>query len=292
TGIKTNIVYAKKGLAERLQAEGRNTPADVILTVDIARLYVYSDKNLLAKIKSKKLQKNIPSHLRSEDNSWFGLSKRVRVIAVSNERIDNNLIKRYEDLSNPILKNKICSRPGSHVYNRALMSSMIEAIGLNKAEEWAIGMVSNFARRPQSNDRAQLRGIYQGECDLAIVNHYYYGKLKYSNIKEQRKWMENISLVFPNQGKDDRGVHVNISGGGVVKYSKNKNDAIKFLEFLSDEYAQKLYGDINYEYPVNLNVMFSDKLKSWGQFKEDSLPIQRIAIRSSEAQKIIDKVGW
>jgi iron(III) transport system substrate-binding protein len=220
TGIKTNVVYSTKGLAQRLKAEGKNSPADLVLTVDIGRLYIYRDMDLLASIESEKLDKNIPTHLKSNDNTWFGLSKRARIIVTSKERVPAGSINNIEDLSNPRWKNKICSRPGSHVYNRALLASIIAEHGTKKAEEWAIGLVSNLARRPQGNDRAQVKAIYQGQCDIAIINNYYFGKLKYSEDTEQRKWAETLNLIFPNQGLNERGAHVNISGGGVAKFSK------------------------------------------------------------------------
>ena len=292
TGIKTNIVYSKTGLAERLQAEGENTPADLILTVDIARLYVYRDKNLLASIDSPLLTKNIPSYLRSEDNTWFGLSKRVRVIVVNKNRVNIKEIKRMEDLSDPKWEGKICSRPGSHVYNRALMASIIAANGEEKAEKWANALVSNLARRPQGNDRAQVKAIYEGQCDIAIINNYYFGKLKFAEDPKQREWIKNLKLIFPNQEKGDRGSHVNISGGGVVKFSKNKKEAIALLEYLTNKKAQDLYGKINFEYPVNPAVDSSDELRSWGTFREDQLPIINIAKLAPLAQKIIDRSGW
>ena len=292
TGIKTNVVYSKTGLAERLQAEGENSPADVILTVDIARLYVYKDKDLLASIESKKLEKNIPQHLRSPDNTWFGLSKRSRVIVVSKDSDASENIKRIEDLSDPQWKGKICSRPGSHVYNRALMASMIAAHGEVKAEEWAKGLVSNLARRPQGNDRAQVKAIYEGQCEIGIINNYYFGKLKFSDDPKQREWTKNLKLIFPNQEEGDRGSHVNISGGGVVKFSKNKEEAIALLEFLTDKNAQNLYGEINFEYPVNPAISPTKELLSWGTFREDNLQIIKIAELAPLAQKIIDRVGW
>lgn len=292
TGIKTNVVYAKKGLAERLQAEGKNTPADLILTVDIARLHVYADKDLLAKIDSNILHKNIPEHLRSHDNTWFALSKRARVIAVKKDLINSGIVNTYEDLADPILKGRICSRPGSHVYNRALLASIINANGLENAGKWAKNLVANLARRPQGNDRSQLKAIFQGQCDIAIINHYYWGKLNYSPLEENRNWVSNIDLIFPNQGANERGVHINVSGGGVVKYSKNKKLAIKLLEFLSSSFSQNLYGEINYEFPVNPDVSLPEKLNRWGIFKEDKLPIVKIAEKSADAQRIIDKVGW
>tara|TARA_B100000579_G_scaffold2554_1_gene1987 strand:- start:1440 stop:2450 length:1011 start_codon:yes stop_codon:yes gene_type:complete len=292
TGIKTNVVYSKTGLAERLQAEGENSPADVILTVDIARLYVYKDKDLLASIESKKLEKNIPQHLRSPDNTWFGLSKRSRVIVVSKDSDASEKIKRLEDLSDPQWKGKVCSRPGSHVYNRALMASMIAAHGEVKAEEWAKGLVSNLARRPQGNDRAQVKAIYEGQCEIGIINNYYFGKLKFSDDPKQREWTKNLKLIFPNQEEGDRGSHVNISGGGVVKFSKNKEEAIALLEFLTDKNAQNLYGEINFEYPVNPAISPTKELLSWGAFREDNLQIIKIAELAPLAQKIIDRVGW
>ena len=292
TGIKLNVVYSSKGLAQRLAAEGANSPADLILTVDIARLYRYEDLDLLAKIDSKILNEKIPPYLRSKNNTWFGLSKRTRAIAISRERINSGQVLRYEDLADPKLKGKICSRPGSHVYNRALMASMIAAKGENDAEKWAKGLVSNLAKRPQGNDRSQLKSIYSGECDIAIINHYYYGKLTYSKNPDHRKWAKASIIVFPNQGNSDRGAHVNISGGGVVKFSKNKEIAINFLEFLVTDQAQVMYGDVNFEYPINNKSKLPKRLKALGTFKEDNLLIEKIAKLAPKAQEIIDKVYW
>ena len=292
TGIKLNVVYSSKGLAQRLAAEGTNSPADLILTVDIARLYRYEDLNLLAKIDSKILNEKIPPYLRSKNNTWFGLSKRTRAIAISRERVKSGQVLRYEDLADPKLKGKICTRPGSHVYNRALMASMIAAKGENDAEKWAKGLVSNLAKRPQGNDRSQLKSIYSGECDVAIINHYYYGKLTYSKNPDHRKWAKASIIVFPNQGNSDRGAHVNISGGGVVKFSKNKEIAINFLEFLVTDQAQVMYGDVNFEYPINNKSKLPKRLKALGTFKEDNLLIEKIAKLAPKAQEIIDKVYW
>ena len=292
TDIKTNVVYATKGLAQRLKAEGKNSPADVILTVDIGRLYIYDDLDLLAKIESKILDQNIPAHLKSSENKWFALSKRSRIIVVSDQRIGSNEILKIEDLADPKWKGKLCSRPGSHVYNRALMASLMIALGEEKAEEWARSFVSNLARRPQGNDRAQVKAIYEGQCDVAIINNYYYGKLKYSEDPIQRKWAHTVRLIFPNQGEGDRGAHINISGGGVAKHSKNKDLAILLLEFLSKESSQKMYGEINFEYPVNPMVETTDELRSWGSFRADNVKISDIAKITQTAQKIIDRTGW
>lgn len=290
SGVKVNVVFASKGLVQRLLAEGPRSPADLVLTVDIARLDAYADKNLFAPVSSKILVENIPAHLRDTDNRWFGLSKRARVVAIARGRVDPTEITRIEDLADPKWKGRICTRPGSHVYNRALLASLIAANGEQAAEAWARGLVSNLARRPQGNDRAQVKAIYQGVCDIAIINSYYYGKLRTSKVPAQRKWAENIQILFTNQG--DRGNHINISGGGVARYSKNKATAVAMLEFLTQQTAQELYGEINYEFPVNLSVRKSSEVESWGSFKEDQLPIGMIATLAPRAQKIIDRVGW
>ncbi|MBJ90863.1 MAG: iron ABC transporter substrate-binding protein [Woeseia sp.] len=290
TGTKVNIVYASKGLAQRLQSEGVRSPADLVLTVDIARLSGYANKDLLAPITSSILTKNIPYHLRDADNRWFSFSKRARVIVVAKNTKDVSKIRNYEDLSNNEWRGRICLRPGSHIYNRALLSSVINAVGEESAEAWAEGLVKNLARRPQGNDRAQVKAIYEGVCDISIINSYYYGKLKFSDKDYQRKWAESVRLVFPNQ--DNRGTHINISGGGVAKYSKNKEEAVRFLEFLVSNVAQALYGEINYEYPVRPGEKPVPELMSWGDFQEDQAAIERIAELAPVAQKIIDRVGW
>ena len=290
TGTKINIVYASKGLAQRLQAEGSRSPADVILTVDIARLSVYADKNLLATVSSDVLRKNIPSHMRDAAGKWFAFSKRARVIVAAKAAEDTKEIKSYEDLADPKWKGRICARPGSHVYNRALIASFIEHEGEEAAQNWSQAIVDNLARRPQGNDRAQVKAIFEGVCDLAVINNYYFGKLKHSEKPEQREWADSVRLIFPNQ--EGRGTHVNISGGGIAKHSKNKEEAVRFLEFLTSKTAQDLYGAINFEYPVNPSVEASDELKSWGTFKEDNMPIGRISELAPDAQRIIDRVGW
>ena len=292
TGIKTNVVYASKGLVQRLLAEGEASPADVVLTVDIGRLRQYADKNLFASFASEKLRAAIPRHLRSSDNTWFGFSKRSRVIAVSKDLENQDQIKRFENIADKRWNGQVCSRPGSHVYNRALLSSMIAANGEAAARAWAEGMVANLARSPRGNDRAQIKAIYAGECGITIVNHYYYGKLINSSNSEERQWAESVNIIIPNQGENDRGAHINISGGGIAKYSKNRKEAERFLEFLISEEAQKLYASINYEYPVISDVELPDTLTSWGKFKEDSLPIEELANSYLEAQMIIDQVGW
>lgn len=290
TDTNINVVYASRGLAQRLEAEGERSPADVILTVDIARLHIYADKDLLAPVGSDVLKKNIPPHLRDPEDRWFAFSKRARVIVISNKAEDVQEIRRYEDLTDPKWEGRICVRPGSHVYNRALVASFVHHKGAEEAESWVKGLKDNLARRPQGNDRAQVKAIYQGLCDIAIINSYYFGKLKTSDVPEQREWADAVTLVFPNQ--EGRGTHVNISGGGVAKFSQNKEEAIRFLEFLTSPEAQELYGKINFEYPVNPSVEPTEELKGWGQFKEDNMPISKIAELAPEAQRVIDRAGW
>lgn len=292
TGIKTKVLYSDKGLAQRLKSEGRNSPADLVLTVDIARLSTYDRMGLLAETSSDVLEANIPAHLRSDDNTWFGLSKRSRIIVTSKERVPLGEIMRVEDLAKPEWNGRVCTRPGSHVYNRALMASLIAHHGEDEAKRWATNLVNNLARKPQGNDRAQVKAIFEGVCDVAIINNYYYGKMKYSDETAQHDWAKAINIVFPNQGEEDRGAHINLSGAGIAKYSKNKEAALRLLEFLSAPEAQSLYAEINFEYPVNHLGEVSDELKSWGAFKEDQLPIETIAKLSKPAQFIINETGW
>ena len=290
TGIATNVVYASKGLAQRLKAEGEASPADVILTVDIARLSEYADLDLLSPVDSAVLNANIPAELRASDNRWFALSTRARLVVTSKERVAADAISDIEELADPKWEGRVCTRKGSHVYNRSLLASIIAAKGEDAAEAWADGLVANMARRAQGNDRAQAKGIFEGQCDVAIMNHYYYGKMLHGDKEDHRAWANSIRLVFTNQG--GRGNHVNISGGGVAKYSPNRENAVAFLEFLTGSVAQKLYGEVNFEYPVNRSVAPGGVLQSFGEFKSDALPIERLAELAPQAQMIIDRAGW
>ena len=291
TGIKVNVLHAKKGLLERVMSEGDNTPADLILTVDIARLNQFVENDLLTSVDSKILQENIPSHFRDSQNRWFALSKRARILAVSKEHVPLGSINNIEDLANEKWKGKICTRIGSHDYNRSLLASIIAANGEEAAENWAKALVQNLARKPEGNDRNQAKAVHEGICDIAVMNTYYFGKMKFNEKNpEQKEWANSIRLVFTNQS--NRGNHVNVAGGGIIKYSKNKENAQALLEFLTTPDAQKLYSSMNYEYPVNPNVEPSAELNSWGIFIEDQLPVERLAELAPTAQKIIDRVGW
>lgn len=289
--IKVNIVYADGGgLVQRMLSEGKNSPADVILTSDIADLILYADNDLLAPLSSSIIASRIPSELRDQDERWFAVSRRARILAVSKQRVKEGEIRDLEDLAKPQWKGRVCTRQGSHVYNRALMAGMLAAHGSKKAEAWGRGLVANLARKPQGNDRAQAKAIYQGICDVAVMNSYYYGKMKYSDDTQQQKWASSIRLLFTNQA--GRGNHINISGAGMSRYAKHKAHALTFLEFLTTPQAQQIYSEQNFEYPANPNVAASAEVASWGDFKADSLPITRIADLSRQAQKIINRIGW
>lgn len=291
SGIKVNVVFVDKGMVKKIESEGKNTKADGILTVDISRLKEHADAGLLQPVKSAVVEKNIPAYLRDPDGMWVGLTRRVRVIAVSKDRVKEGTVKTYEDLADPKFKGKICTRPGSHVYNRALVASMIAAHGEAKAEEWAKGLVANLARKPQGNDRSQVKAVKEGVCDIALINNYYYGLMKFNQKNpEQKAWADSVYLVFPNQ--DNRGTHVNISGAGITKYAKHKENMVKLLEFLSGEFAQRKYAADNYEYPANPSVAIDEEIASWGRFKSDEVSLKKIADLSPAAQKVIDRAGW
>ncbi len=291
TGIKVKTIFARKGILERIKREGRNTKADVVLTADISRLQAHADARLLQPISSSKITQSVPARFRDPQGRWVGLTLRARIVAVSSKRVPANTLLRYEDLARPEWKGRICARRGGHVYNRALVASLIAHHGKAGAEQLVRDIVANFARKPQGNDRAQARAIYEGVCDAAIMNSYYFGKMKFNDKKpEQKKWAGSVRLVFPNQG--DRGTHVNISGAGVAKHAKNRENAVRLIEFLADIVAQELYAAQNYEYPVNPDAGWSDELRSWGRFRSDDLSLAEIARLAPKAQRLIDRVGW
>lgn len=291
TGTTFNIVHAPKGLAQRLKSEGAASPADLVLTVDVSRIAELKGMDLLAPLNSAVLNQRVPAYLRDHDDRWTALSTRARIVAVSKERVADGAISRIEDLTKPEWNGRICTRKGSHVYNRALLASLVAHHGEAAAEEWARDLVGNLARKPQGNDRAQAKAIFAGECDVAIMNSYYFGKMKFNKKNpEQREWAAAINIVFLNQ--DDRGQHLNISGGGIVKTSSNKDGARQFLEWMAGPTAQKILTSVNYEFPVNPGVTADAEVASWGQFKPDQLPISALADNAATAQMIIDRTGW
>ncbi|OZG74104.1 iron ABC transporter substrate-binding protein [Hahella sp. CCB-MM4] len=287
TGIETNVVFTKTGVAERLKTEGANSPADLVLTVDIGRLQELVEADVVQPVESKVLDTNIPAQYRSKENLWFGLTLRVRNIYASKERTDIKAIS-YEDLSKPEWKGRVCTRSGKHQYNIALIASMIAHHGEAEAEKWLRGVKANLAQKPQGNDRAQVKAIKEGICDLALGNSYYYGVML--TDENQSEWARSANILFPNQ--DNRGAHVNISGVALTKAAPNKANAIKLMEFLSGELAQRMYSEQNYEYPVKPGVQPSGLVSSWGSFTADQISLDEIAKYREQAVKLVDKVDF
>ena len=291
SGIKVNVVYAKKGMLERIKAEGENTPADAVLTTDVGRLSDMVDAGVLAPVKSAKLDAAVPAQYRHPDGLWFAQTTRARILFASKERVKPGEVMSYEDLADPKMKGRICIRSGKHLYNISLLASMIAHKGEAEAEKWLRGLKANLARKPQGNDRAQARAVYEGVCDIGIANTYYMGKMETNEKKpEQKKWAASVNILFPNQG--DRGTHVNISGAAVLKFSKNKENAVKLLEFLVSDSAQKIYAEQNFEYPVNAGVPISPMVKAWGSFKADNINLALISKHRAQAAKMVDRVGF
>tara|TARA_R110002072_G_C7976868_1_gene535593 strand:+ start:266 stop:1285 length:1020 start_codon:yes stop_codon:yes gene_type:complete len=286
--INVNVVFAKKGLTERLAREGRNSPADLVFTVDIGRLVEVADKQLTQAVNLNSLNKNIPEQYRDPKGHWFGLTTRTRSIFASKERVDLKNIQNYEDMSKPIWKGRICSRSGKHPYNLAFIASMIANNGLEKTTTWLKGVKENLARKPQGNDRSQVKAIKEGVCDISLGNNYYFGKMLMD--KEQKAWANSVNIIFPNQ--NNRGTHVNISGMALTKYAPNKENAKKLMIFLSEQQAQEIYSEQNFEYPANPKVDMSKLLRSWGDFKADKLSLAEIAKLRKQAAQLVDQVAF
>jgi len=287
TGIKANVVYAGSGLNERLAAEGRNSPADLLFTVDIGRLSEAKTMGLTQPVKSKVLEEKIPAPYRDPEGHWFGLTLRSRVVYASKERVQQDSIT-YEELADPKWKGRICSRSGQHPYNVSLIASMIAHKGEEEAEKWLRGLKENLAQKPAGGDREQARDIYSGKCDLALGNTYYVA-LMLKN-PEQKAWAESIKVLFPNA--QDRGSHVNISGMALAKYAPNKENAIKLMEFLASPEAQVIYAQVNNEYPISQEVAPSEVVQSWGKLNPDKLPLDEIAKLRKKASELVDKVNF
>ena len=290
TGIKVNVIYAEKGLIERIQAEGRNSPADVLLTVDVGNLTQANDAGIGQPIKSAELDAEIPAAYRDEDGEWIGLTRRARVVYASKERVKQDSIT-YEELADPKWRGKICIRSGQHVYNVALIASMIAAHGEDWTENWLKGVKANLARKPAGDDRLQVKGVYAGECDLAIGNTYYMGAMLTNEKQpEQKEWANSVNMLFPNA--NDRGTHVNISGAVLAKHAPHKENAVKLIEFLASDEGQEMYADVNNEYPVKEGVPGLRLVQSWGDFKADPISLNEIAALRKKASELVDKVGF
>ncbi len=290
TGIKINRIEGKEDeLLERIKNEGAHSPADVLLTVDASRLATAHEMGLFAPLKSKILDQRIPANLRTED--WFSFSTRARVIVYAKGSVNAEAVQNYADLAQPRLKGKLCTRSGSHPYNLSLMASFIAHHGEAKAEEWARGMVANFARSPKGGDTDQIRAVAAGECEVALANTYYVARLMRSDKPDDRKVMEKVAVVWPDQ--QSFGTHINVSGGGMLKHAPHKDAALKFLEYLASDEAQRFFADGNNEWPVVVGVKVNNPaLATLGKFKADALPVGSLAMYRSKAQVIFDRVGY
>jgi iron(III) transport system substrate-binding protein len=288
TGIETKIIFSKKGLIQRLEREGNLSPADIVLTSDFNKLLQLKEQGLSQTFELSDRLNTIPKQFRDPENHWLSLTKRVRNIYSSKARAGNLDNIRYEDLADARFKGRLCSRSGKHPYNLGLVASMIAHHGEADTEIWLKGVKTNLARKPQGNDRGQVKAIKEGLCDISLGNSYYLGKMLQD--PNQVAWANAVHLNFPNQ--EDRGSHINVSGAVIAKYAPHKKSAQALLEFLATAQAQNLYADLNMEYPVSPDAQPSALVNSWGTFKEDSLALEKIAQYRKQALKLIDKVHF
>ncbi|MEJ8571087.1 Fe(3+) ABC transporter substrate-binding protein [Microbaculum marinum] len=290
TGIKVNVLFGKDELVERIQAEGANSPADLLVTVDVGTLKRAKDLGITQPVESETIEANIPEQYRDADGNWIGLSQRARIVYASKDRVEQDTIT-YAELADPKWRGKICTRTGQHPYNIGLFASQIVHQGSEKAKEWLAGVRDNLATKPTGNDRAQAKAIYAGECDLALGNTYYMGLMQTNEQEpEQQEWAKSLKVLFPDS--DGAGTHVNISGAVLAKNAPNKEEAIQLLEFLTSDEAQHLYAEANFEYPLKPGVEPSEIVSSWGELKADTLPLSDVAEKRAEASEMVDEVNF
>ena len=291
TGIKVNRLEAgADALIERIKSEGEFSPADILVTVDAGRLWRAEEADLLVPITSEILENRLSENMRHPDNLWFGLSKRARVIIYNKASGQPDNLTRYEDLADSAFEGQICMRSSGNIYNISLLASIVSHAGPEAAEAWAEGVVSNFARRPQGNDTSQITAVASGECGISVVNSYYLARFAASEDAANKAAFDQLGVLFPNQ--DDRGTHVNISGAGLLKHSPNKENAIKFIEYPTEEAAQSYFANGNNEYPAVSAVKASSVVESLGDFEEDKLNLSELGIHQAEAVRIYDRAGW
>jgi iron(III) transport system substrate-binding protein len=287
TGIKTNMIFSKDGLVERMSAEGKNSPADILLANEFGFMVQAKDAGVTQPLKSGALEAAIPASLRDPDGHWFALTRRARVVYASKERVAQDSIT-YEELADPKWKGKICIRSGQHTYNVALVASMIANDGEAATEKWLTGLKANLARRPAGGDREGVRDVQAGLCDIAIGNTYYMAAMLKN--PDQKAWADAVRIIFPNA--EGRGTHVNVSGMALAANAPNKDNAIKLMEFLASPEAQRIYAEANGEYPVVEGVPASPLVQSWGPLKADPLPLTKIAALRKQASELIDRVQF
>ncbi|MCB2135530.1 MAG: Fe(3+) ABC transporter substrate-binding protein [Rhodobacteraceae bacterium] len=288
TGIEVNVAYVDKGMVERLQSEGDRSPADLVMTVDIARLSQIVEAGVTQPVVSDVLNANIPAEFRDPDNRWFGLTSRARIVYASKDRVADGEVTTYEDLVDPKWAGRICTRPGTHDYNLGLMAAMIEHHGADYARDWAAGLRANLAHKPEGNDRAQVKSIWAGECDISLGNTYYMGEMLAD--PEQTEWANSVRIIYPVF--EGGGTHVNVSGVAMTKSAPHRDDALKLMEFLSSDAAQAIYAETNHEFPVKPGVKRSALVESWGPFTPDPLNLMDVAGKRAEALKLMEEVNF
>ena len=291
TGIKVNLITGKAdALIKRMEVEDMNSPADVLITVDAARLYRAKEKNLFQQIDSDYLRQRMPEAYRDADDYWFGLSLRSRVIVYAKDRVQADQLSSYQDLTGEQWRKKLCVRSSSNIYNQSLVASVLHHMGKDATEQWAKGLVENFARAPKGGDRDQIKAVSAGLCDLALVNTYYVGGMIDSKLVADQETVSKVAIFWPNQ--ETTGAHVNLSGIGLTRSAKNKQQAIQLIEFLLNDDSQSWYAEVNYEYPVVSTVEHSALLKQWGSFKADDMNMSILGELNKDAVIIMDRVGW
>ncbi|NDV51005.1 Fe(3+) ABC transporter substrate-binding protein [Yangia sp. PrR007] len=288
TGIDVNVAYIDKGLEERLVAEGDRSPADLIFTVDISRLAAAVQAGVTQPVESAVLEENVPAQYRDPDGQWFGLTTRARIVYASKDRVDPSEVTTYEDLADPKWKGRICTRSGTHDYNVALVAAMIHHHGEEYAKEWLQGLKDNLARRPQGNDRAQVKAIWAGECDISLGNTYYMGQML--NDPEQVEWANSVNVLFPEF--ENGGTHVNISGVAMTKSAPNRENALKMMEYLTSPEAQEIYAHANYEYPIAPGTEADELVKGWGSFTADDTNLMTLAEQRGAALRLVEEVDY
>lgn len=291
TGIQVNLITAGADeLTTRMELEGVNSPADLLLTVDVGRLHRAKEMGLLQPVESDVLEQRVPSQYRDSEGYWYAASLRSRVIVYDKDRVDPADLSTYEALADPKWRNSICIRSSSNIYNQSLAAAMVAHDGVAATEEWARGIVANMARPPQGGDRDQIAAVAIGQCQLAVVNTYYLAGMINATSEDQREQAAQVSVFWPNQ--DGRGAHINISGVGLSQHAPNREEAVQLMEFLVSDEAQTWYAEANNEYPVREDVPVSDTLAAWGEFKADDLALDQLGVHNAEAVRLMDRAGW
>lgn len=288
TGISVNTVFADKGILERIQLEGSSSPADILIEANVQQLAKATSDGLTQAVNSEDLITVIPANLRDKDNQWFALTTRARVITTSKERVEEGVINSYADLADPKWAGSICTRSGKHPYMVALIASQIAHNGLESTRTWLEGVKNNLARKPQGNDRAQVKAVHAGECDIALINTYYMGVML--SDPEQSPAAESVRIIFPDQ--ESNGTHVNISAMAMLKHAPHYDNAVQLMNFMVGDMAQQMYAEGNFEYPVRADVPLSPIVAQWGEFKSDTLSLNEISEHIDEATRLVDEVGY